>query len=250
MRVLLLVMAGCFTKPAPPGGGDPDAAPIEPGPRKLQHTARSRNDGASLTYTISVQDEPDRYLLVTAQIGGNCIDVVPPIITAEVRDTAMNVYPLVSITNVRGVPCGVDAAHLELYELRSPPAGSLAVTIALATQPSSLHSAAIAFANVDQITPTRPIASATGESVLASVVAEAEPGDLVVNTIGHGQTLQNPGPNQTEIFRTNVDSSNTLNNSGASLAPGAGFVEMTWEAAAVDQWQTIATPLRTAGASP
>jgi len=46
---------------------------------------------------------------------------------------------------------------------------------------------------------------------------------------------------QTELFRTNVDWASTT-------AVGTdGLVEMTWEAAQFDQWQTISTPVRAPG---
>lgn len=250
--VLFLLVAGCFSKPPRPdddGSTPKDGPSVEAGPRVLQHTTRSRNDGGSLSYTISIQDEPDRYLLVTVQVGGSCTGTVPPITLAEAQDPAMNSLPLTSIASIPGTPCNEFGAQFELYELRSPPVGSLSINIALAGIAPALHSAAIAFANVDGTTPTREIAHATGESALTSVKVDAVDGDLIVNTTGHGTALENPGPKETEIFRTNVDSTTTLNNSGASIVVGrTGLVEMTWEAVGVDQWSSISTPLRSPGA--
>ena len=258
MRGVLLIAAmagvatGCFTRPPRPAD---DAAPapddadlVAPGPRVLQSSARSRNDGPSLAYTISIPSEAD-YLLVTAQIGGTCSNPAPPIATIEARDESMTTHPLTSIATITGTPCSADGSHAELFELRSPPEGSLEIVIALVGIAPSLHTAAIAFANVDPDNPTRATATASGDSARTSVSVEARPGDLVVNTLGHGQTIDTPGPKQMEIFRTNVDSTTTLNNSSASTAAGgSGEIEMTWEARAVGQWQSIAVALRTAGA--
>lgn len=246
------VAAGCFTTPPRP---DDDAAPapddadtVLPGPRVLQDTTRSRNDGPSLAYTISIAPEAN-YVLVTAQIGGTCSNPAPPIATIEARDEAMTTYPLTSIATITGTPCSADGSHAELFELRSPPEGSLEIVIALVGIAPSLHSAAIAFANVDPDNPARATATTSGDSARTSVSVDAMAGDLVVNTLGHGQTIDSPGPKQMELFRTNVDGTTTLNNSSASTAPGRnGAVEMTWEARAVGQWQSIAVALRTPGA--
>jgi hypothetical protein len=72
-------------------------------------------------------------------------------------------------------------------------------------------------------------------------------GDLVVNTVGVGSSVVSPGGGATQRFVNNVDSSNTLNNSGASTAPGAaGTKTMTWNVVTSDVWQTISSSLQPA----
>ncbi len=218
------------------------------GPRFLREQPADRKQGGSLTYLITVPDEPDCYLLVTAQVGSNCDDTAPAINLAQAKNPQAQLLTLTSIASVTGTPC-TGNTHSELFELRAPPPGTYEITVAVAGVAPSLHSAALVFANVDPTTPTRTGATASGASAFSSVVVDSHVGDLIVNTTGHGAPLETAGPRQTEIFKRNVDTTTTLNNSSASFAAGTGApIEMTWNAQAVDQWQTISTPLRSPGA--
>lgn len=202
---------------------------------------------SSVTYSISVPDEADPYLLVTLQLGTHCDDTAPPVNLAEVQDQDGASQPLVSIAAIDGTPC-LGNSHSELFELRAPAPGTYAVVLAVAGIAPSLHSAALVFAAVDRANPIRETATAAGEGARATVSIASEESELIVNAVAHGTALDKPGPNDTEIFRRNIDSSTTLNNSGASLTAGTGAqLEMTWEAGGVEQWQTISAALRAAG---
>ncbi len=251
LRTAVLVLAaGCFTKPPRPDGASGDAGTdgaSSARPRLVDKLPAARQQASSVAYSISVPDEPDPYLLVTLQVGTHCDDAAPPLLTAEVRNQIGEVQPLGSIANITGTPC-LGNTHSELFELRAPAPGTYEIVLSVAGVAPSLHSAALVFANVDRESPTRQTATASGEGALAAVLIPSVESDLIVNAIGHGTTLEPPGPNATEIFRRNIDSSTTLNNSGASFAAGTGdLVEMTWDAVALDQWQTISAALRAAG---
>lgn len=206
-----------------------------------------KKQGNSLSYSITVPETaPDPYLLVTIQVGSNCDDSAPPINLAEVQDANLTSLPLTSITSVTGTPC-TGNTHSELFELRHPAPGTYQVVVAVAGIAPSLHSAAMVFAAVDPENPVRTTLTATGEGALTAVAIPSDESDLIVNTVGHGATIESVGPKQTELFRNNIDDETTLDNSGASIEPGTGaMVEMTWQAASVDQWQTISTALRVA----
>jgi hypothetical protein len=118
------------------------------------------------------------------------------------------------------------------------------VLITLSGAVQNAHSGAMVFTGVDQDTPVRASASASGVGTASTVTVESAPGDLVVNTVGQGSKIGEPGPGQTERFIRNVDASATLNNSAGSTAPGTGSVTMTWTFPSPDEWQTIALSLR------
>ncbi len=245
---VLVLVAGCFSKPPRPDVGDAglDGA-SSARPRLVDTLPAARTQASSVTYSITVPEEPDPYLLVTLQVGSNCDDTAPPLATAEVQDQNAVAQPLVSIATLTGTPC-LGNTRSELFELRTPAPGTYSIVLAVSGIAPSLHSAALVFANVDQANPTRGTATASGEGAVATVSITSVESDLIVNTVGHGTTLETPGPEATEIFRRNLDSSTTLNNSGASFAAGTGEgVEMTWEAVGLDQWQTIVAALRAAG---
>jgi hypothetical protein len=249
--VALVALAGCFSKPPRPSGntgdgGADDDAKLDRGPRVVFQQAASRVQGSSLTNQATVPDALDRYLVVTLQIGASCDVAAPSPILAQAEDENGTVHPLTSIATVLGTPCG-ETSRSELLELRAPPAGLLEITVALDGIADSLHSAAIVFAGIDQVTPTRESSTAEGEGAFTSVVVAAEAGDLVLTTLGHGAAIETAGPLQEEVFRLNRGNETTLNNSAASTAPGAAILTMTFEAIGVDQWQSIAIPLRPSG---
>jgi hypothetical protein len=248
LRVALVLAAGCFSKPPRPEPGDAgvDGA-ASARPRLVDKLAAARSQASSVTYSITIPDEADPYLLVTLQLGTHCDDTAPPVNLAEVQDQDGASQPLVSIASLASTPC-LGNTHSELFELRAPAPGTYAVVLSVAGIAPSLHSAALVFANVDRANPIRETATASGEGALATVAIASEESDLIVNAVAHGTTLEQPGPNATEIFRRNIDSSTTLNNSGASFAAGTGdLIEMTWEAGGLDQWQTISAALRATG---
>lgn len=247
--LLVLAVTGCFAKPPRPEG-EPADGPADGDatdrPRLAAAQPASRTAGSSLSYSITIPDEPDRYLLVTIQIGTNCDDSAPPITNAELH-AGIDIVPLVSVAQLISTPCGGNT-HSELYELRAPAPGSHEVVVAVAGTAPSLHSAALAFVNVDGAQPIRAQTMATGDSAMSSVAIASEPGDLVVNTVGFGAAIDGPGASQHEIFRRNVATTTTLHNSAASFASGTGAqLDMTWDAASVEQWQTISTALRAPG---
>lgn len=241
-----MLAAGCFTKPPRPDDGDgPTDGGASARPVLVDHVSAARVNGSSVAYPISIPD--DAYLLVALQLGSNCDDSAPALALAEVHDPQARSLPLISIAQVTGTPC-LGNTHSELFELRAPAAGTYSVVLSVAGVASSLHSAALVFTGVDRDDPTRMTVAASGEGAVATVAISSAATDLVVDAIGHGTMLVNPGPQDTTVFLDNIDSATTLSNSAASTAAGTGsIVEMTWHAAGLDQWQAIAAALRAAG---
>ncbi len=204
---------------------------------------------SSLTYSLTIPDGNDRLLVVSVLIGDNsspCIATSP-----TVASVTYGKGPLNQITAIVGTPeCDGGAPRSEQWWLAAPATGPHDVVVTLSDNAQTIHSGAMAFEGVDQFGPVRNFASAIGRSRSSSVHVPSSDGDLVVNTVGQGDGIFDAGTGQTLLFIQNGDSSNTLNNSAASTAPGAsGGVTMTWTFWNIDSWQTISSSLQPAGAS-
>ena len=203
-------------------------------------TVGAASNSSILTYALTIPAGTHRFLLVSVQVGSNCpSDVVPNTISVTYNGVA-----LTKITALVGTPCGALSTRSEQWQLVAPATGMHDIVVTLAADAKSVHSGAIAFTGIDQLSPVRGTATASGVGTSSSVMVASAVGDLVVNTVGQGNSITAPGAGQTQQFLHNVDTSNTLNNSAGSTAPGAALVTMTWTFGASDQWQTISSSLR------
>ena len=279
---LCLVLVGCY-RPAPPsdvpcasngacpsglvcdlsrspptcvdrfGGGEPDGA-IPPDaviadappdaavpPAFAAFASASAGAVASLTYPLVVPPGAGRFLLVTVQLGSNCSVAVPQVLGVTYGGQA-----LTRLTTIVGTPCGMTTTRSDQWQLMAPPVGTGDVVVTLAGAGNTIHSGALAFTGVNQATPVRATAIARGDGTQSSVAVVSQPGDLVVNTVGHGGGIVAPGMGQTQRFRRNASGGNTLDNSAASTAPAAGgaMTTMTWTFTVVDEWQSISAALQ------
>ena len=105
LRAVLVLAAGCFSKPPRPEPGDAgtDGA-ASARPRLVDKLAAARSQASSVTYSITIPDEADPYLLVTLQLGTHCDDTAPPVNLAELQDQDGASQPLASIASVDGTP--------------------------------------------------------------------------------------------------------------------------------------------------
>lgn len=247
--VALLCLAACFSKPPRPLDSDAPAGdgPIISGtePRMIARQPAARNNGNTLSYSITVPDDVDRFLITTVQVGGDCNEIMQATASVSAFDGTSSI-PLTMLVAIEGTPCST-TTHSEQWQLLAPPVGSLRIDVVLAGTAMALHSGTTIFAGVDQATPARGSIATSGESARADIAIDALAGDLVYATVGHGTTLDMAVAPDKEIYKRNVDSSTTLNNSGASTATGDGLVEMKWDAVGVDQWQMLATTLQPSG---
>jgi hypothetical protein len=91
------------------------------------------------------------------------------------------------------------------------------------------------------VTPLRATAQASGAGTSSTITVASAPGDLVVDFIGQGASVNTAGSGQTVLYRDSVTSGSTLVSSAASSAVGAASaVTQTWTFGAVDEWQDIA----------
>ena len=222
-------------------------APIDAGADAMPPTAAfaaaavmSANGASSLTYPLTIPAGSDRFLLVSVQLGTNCPAGVVPNITS----VAYNGVALTQLATIVGTPCGMTTTRSDQWQLVAPATGTHNVVVSLGGQAQSVHSGAMAFTGIDPSTPVRSSMKASGTGASSTVTVVSASGDLVVNTVGQGTSITAPGSGQTQRYLHNSDSSNTLNNSAGSTAPGAAMVTMTWTFGAVDEWQTISTSLR------
>jgi hypothetical protein len=228
----------------PDGGPDaaPDAAPPDAMIPPTFVAAARANAGAvaSLSYALTIPPGDRRFLLVSIQLGSNCSDAVPAILGVKYAGAA-----LTRITTILGTPCGMTTTRSDQWQLVAPPVGTDNVEVTLAGAGDTIHSGALAFAGIDQMTPVRATANARGAGVQSSVAVASQPGDLVVNTVGQGGGIDAPGAGQTQRFKRNASGANTLDNSAASTAQAAGMTTtMTWTFNVADEWQSISSVLQ------
>lgn len=230
---------------APDATTGPDARPDAPPDAKLPPAfaavANARGSGvASLTYSLAIPPGAGLFLLVSVQLGSNCTAAVPGVTGVTYSGLA-----LTRITTIVGTPCGMSTTRSDQWQLVAPPDGVHDVVVTLAGNADTVHSGALAFTGIDQTTPVRASAIARGNSAKSSVDVVSQPGDLVVNTVGQGDSIVAPGGGQTERFKRNATGDNTLDNSAASTAPAAGTTTtMIWTFSIVDEWQTISSTLK------
>jgi len=202
-------------------------------------TVASGSNTSSLTFSLTIPTGSSRFLLVSVQLGTSC-SLGSPDITSVTYDGVA----LTQITSIVGTPCGPSTTRSDQWELVAPATGTHDIVVELSANAQTVHSGAMAFTGIDQLAPVRGSASASGAGTSSSVTVASAVGDVVVNTVGQGNSVSAPGPGQTPQFLRNVDSSNTLNNSAGSTAPGAESVSMTWTFGSSDEWQTISSSLR------
>ena len=196
-------------------------------------------NSSSLSYPLTIPDGTRRFLLVSVQLGTDCVVESPDIISVTYDGVALT--PIISIV---GTPCGTSTTRSDQWQLVEPDTGTHDVVVTLSADALTIHSGAMAFTGVDPRAPVRGSATAAGSGTSSSVSVASVVGDLVVNTVGQGNSVIARGEGQTELFIHNDDSSNTLNNSGACSSPGAESVTITWTFGAFDEWQTISSSLR------
>ncbi len=202
--------------------------------------ANSSTTGIStVSYPLTIPAGANRFLIVSAQLGSNCAGSSPTVASITYAGVA-----LTPITSVVGTPCG-PATRSEQWQLVAPATGSNNVDVTLSAAAPSLHSGVMAFTGVDQTTPVRAFASASGSTAAASVTVASAANDIVVNTVGEGRLITGPGAGQTQRFLKNGSNGTTLDNSAGSTAPGAASVTMTWTfGGGADEWQSISSSVR------
>lgn len=240
----VIVMAACgrtgfdLIDAAPDGA--PDAARVSPPVLVASTNARTAGT-SSLSFLLTVPPGADRFLIVSAEIGSKCMD--PSV--AMVTGVTYAGVPLQRIDAVTGTPCGANVTRSEQWQLVAPAMGTNDVVITLSEPGLTLHSGALVFTGSNQTTPVRASMTGQGANPEASVVVPSAIGDLVVSTVGQGDSIVSTGLGQTPVLLLNESSANTLDNSAASTAPGAApVVAMDWRFEVSDEWQMIVCSLQ------
>lgn len=250
--VSLVVIAGCEFNPAAPitidgttevvvdadPGGFSDAAGLQL-PSFAAAAVISRKKAANVTLPLTIPSGSERFLIVSVQLGTNCFSSAPNVVSVRYNGVA-----LAQLATISGTPCGLGGTRSDQWQLVDPATGTHDVVVTLSNEADTVHCGALAFTGVNQTTPVRATAKASGAGDSSSVTVASAVDDLVVNTVGQGNSIEAPGVGQTERFLHNVNSFNTLNNSAASTAPGASMVTMTWTFGMDDEFQTISSSLR------
>ncbi len=237
---ILLVGTGCFSKPDRPDQPGTDAAD-----GMTSHVVGSNKAAATtqsaLSYTLPIIDTANRFLIVAVQIGTNCDNTAPNVIGVSANTMPLNADPM----SIVGTPCGGNTTT-QLFTMVNPPTGTVSILVQLDGFAKSIHTAALAIDGVDQADPIRNLKAAKDTGARSAVQLMAEPADLVVDFVGAGNTIDQPGTGQTKAFIDNQSGNTTLDNTAASSMPAVGLTTMLWTFTQIDEWQAVAVALRPA----
>lgn len=221
-------------------GEDALDAVMAPPPTFVAVANLSADGVASLTFPLEIPTGTNRFLLVSVQLASDCATLVPGIVSVTYDGTAMT-----QAATIVGTPCAIGTTRSDQWLLVGPRTGIHDVSITLDSAALSIHSGALAFVGINQQTPIRASAVASGDAAASTVTVTSATSDLVVNTVGQGTSITAPGAGASVRFLNNVDSSNTLNNSAASTTTAAGTsTTMTWTFGGTDEWQSISSSLQ------
>lgn len=212
------------------------SAPVLVGSAK-EHTS----DSSTLVFPLTVPPGVDRFLIVSISIGSACTDTTVATVTG-VTFADVSLTPIEMIT---GTPCSAKATRSEQWQLVAPAMGTNNVRISLSEPGLTVHGGALLFTGVDQTIPVRASMTGRGGSRAATVAVPSAVGDLVVSSVGQGDSIIGTGTGQAPAFLQNSSADNTLDNSAASTAPGvAPTTALDWIFGSTDEWQMIAASLR------
>jgi hypothetical protein len=239
----LMVVAACGRidfDPLEPPGPNSDA-PIAGAPAIVANAAANAKT-SELTYPLAIPPGDNRYLLVSLNVGNNCLADLPATVGVTYGTAS-----LTRISELTGTPCGATSARTELWHMVAPPEGTADVVITLAAVGESLHSGALAFTGISPTAPVRESNSTTDQGLEAALSIDSKAGDLVVTTIGQGTGITAPGSREQEVYIRNVSAATTCDNTGASVAPADDpTTTATWTFSGFDQWQMLGVSLQPA----
>lgn len=220
----------------------------------------SNNDGSSpsaqvvTTVTNPYDPAPDSISCVAATnvstrtwshtVGsGNSRILVVGIALADTSVTVNSVtYGGAPLTKITSIGTGNTA---ELWYLLAPPVGTANIVASWSTA-RDMTGWSGSFTNVDQYSPVRNSAVASGTSTTPTVTVAAAEGDLVVDTLsanGDAGSLS-VGPGQTPLCSGTTGNTGSDCLGASSIEPGAASVTMSWATTASKNWGLAAAALR------
>jgi hypothetical protein len=138
-----------------------------------------------------------------------------------------------------------NANRMELWYLLHPDAGTANVAVTLSGS-QKVVAGAISFDGVDQATPLGPFVSASGNSLLPSLLIVSAPGEVVLDTLVANGDANSATPLLTQQQRWNAD---TGNGGGEAIGAGstqAGLISVTstWTLGGIKPWALGAVTIR------
>ncbi len=222
--------------------GRPDAPPDAPEPAAFASAAQGfAGAQMMLAFPMTVPPGNERFLVVGASVPSDCATPTPNITAVTYNGTA-----LTRIATITGTPCGTTVTLTEQWGLIAPDVGTFNVVITLdGAAPFTIHGGAMSFTGIDQTNPVHHTNAMSGNGMTSAVPVGSVSTDIVLSTVGQGDSILDSGTGQTHRYIQNVDSSIDLNNTGGSTAPAIqGATMMSWTFGHPDEWQQISTSLR------
>ena len=136
-------------------------------------------------------------------------------------------------------------AHIHIYSLINPAAGTANVVVNLTANPDKgIVVGVTTFNNVDQATPLGTFASAESKTTTASVAVTSAAGEVVYDVVSFRNATITVGAGQTALY--NINSGGEVDGGGASTKPGAASVTMSWNGASSQDWAIGAVSIKPA----
>ena len=242
----LVVVAACgrirFDATSDGHAGDDDGASVDAFTPTLVENGTSAGsvmNAASLSMGVNVSSSRNTILLVSVEVSANCGDAAIPATTSVTFSGA----PLTLIDSVGDLVCSSVDARTELWLLVQPAFGMGTVTVTLAAADKFVHAQTMVLQDVDIAQPIRTTAHAFGMSATPSVTVVGAPGDLVIDVVGSGCSIDSPGPGQLPIAVDNSNCLYDLGNAGTSEGVASDVTTtMSWTVMP-DHWQTLAASI-------
>jgi hypothetical protein len=187
--------------------------------------ATAAQDGAAvLRYPMTVGVGANGALAVFVHIGTGCGVPQPAVSTVTYAGVALN-----RVLTRPSLSCGGATSMLWALPLgTAPTSGTHDVVVSLSgpMREGSLHSGAVSAFNVDPTTTFSAVAASDGNGMDASVALGASgASDLVIHSVCNGHFIV--GTSQTELWKRNLSSDTSCDNSAGGTAPG-GTTNISW----------------------
>jgi len=239
MIVALPLLAGCDLLFSLDHLDEPDGGGGSGGPPAII-SFNQGNCTLCSSYSLRITSHPGRaHTMLLASVAASMDGgTASPAITSVTYDGTPLVF--VQRGTVQNRP------FLEQWQLLDPAAGDGMLDVTLAGPTTNLFVGAV---EIDGARAGDPVRTSTTNgnqlSTNADTPLQSMDGDLVVDTVCAGTSVDAPGMGQTELFHVNLTAAGTCGNFGQSWTPGALNLNLHWDVNGMgtDYWVLVASSI-------
>ena len=200
----------------------------------ISSAATASGGAASLTFSHTVNSGSDSILIVevTSSHGG----AGDPVTSVTYGGQNLTLLGSANLPN---------AESADIWYLLAPPVGTASVVVTL-TGSCHFVAGATDYFGVDQATPLGTLVTATGNSSTPSLTVASAAGQLVIDSLiaqGDVAPIAPSGPGQTQLWSQTTGTSAGDALGGGSDQAGASSVTMSWTQSSAKNWALAAVPL-------